>query len=175
MTYLWFEHRPTGNMQYFHATIDGVVSLCKKRFGSPRWRVVSLSRAPAQIYICTSCIRIGGLGKPDVAIPASDANPHYTTSVYVINVWDYYKVGIANDVSVRFRDLQCANPEQLTLTYCSPACTRRDARLVEQSIHREFHQWRSSAPHQREWFRLVSGASVLIDEIERRVREVRGD
>lgn len=175
MTYLWFELQYTGNMPYFHVTINGVVSLCKKRFNPPRWQVISLPRTPSQIYICTSCIRNGGLDKHDVAIPIPDTNPRYTTHVYVINVWDYYKVGIANDVSVRFRDLQCANPEQLTLTYCSPACTRQGARQVEQAIHREFQQWRSFAPHQREWFRLVNGADVLIGEIEMRVREVRGD
>jgi len=68
--------------------------------------------------------------------------------LYVMQVRDFYKIGISCDIEGRLRDIQCSNPETVT-----PVCwyllkTRSNAIIFEKTVHAFLHKHRVHG----EWF-----------------------
>lgn len=88
--------------------------------------------------------------------PDDYAKVETTTSVYVLEWGGKAKIGIARDPEKRLRQLQLANPGQVTLVGQRAFSSRLSALLVERSLHKRFQSKRMLG----EWFDLAPQAAL---------------
>ena len=80
--------------------------------------------------------------------------------VYVIKCQDYYKIGKANNVDSRLRDLQVSNPYDLELIKTFEV---DDGFRFEKFLHKTFKNKHSRG----EWFKLSREDLVKIEKMDR--------
>ena len=83
--------------------------------------------------------------------------------VYIIGHSHYgpVKVGISKNSLQRVRDLQCGNPDKLSVLYETDVC---NAQLVEAVVHLRLCDFQTSASN--EWFNVTSRhAYILVNSI----------
>lgn len=70
---------------------------------------------------------------------------------------DHYKVGIAQDVNSRIKEIQTGNPKKIELVV---AVWLANAQTAENRIHKWLNRFKSNGG--REWFELTSGQALFL-------------
>lgn len=162
MTHRWIARKFLPSASRYHATTDGVTTLCKARLDLRMWTDAPLAYAPKRGEVCDRCA--DALKIPRVIDLAQvDADPRFTTRLYLIRVADYQfvKIGITTNVAQRLGEISAYNPLPVELLFLSDATTPHHAKRIEGAVHITYRHLRHDRGG-REWFVLSDEESTAV-------------
>ncbi len=152
----------------YHLTTNGTHPVCRRAIDLSKYTRVELATPPAEL--CKSCAKGSSyepVGKKRTAEwlkqIAPDANPAFTTYVYIFRARgeNRFKVGKSTNVQQRMNALRHAGGAELDIEFISAPCTNIGAVNAERQVRDAY----SSKRIAHEWFRFANSEILRVRQI----------